>query len=43
MPLIDQFGILGAMKNTITLQRLVGIVLMAAGVFLLVKRGNAHS
>lgn len=39
MAVIDQFGLLGAPINTITLQRLVGLVLMAVGVFLAVRRG----
>lgn len=39
MAAIDQFGLLGAPINTITLQRLVGLVLMAVGVFLAVRRG----
>lgn len=39
MAVIDQFGLLGAPINTITLQRLVGLALMAVGVFLAVRRG----
>lgn len=41
MALIDHFGLMGAIKNTITLQRLAGISLMAVGAFLAVKRGGA--
>ena len=39
MAVIDQFGWLGAPIHTITLQRFTGLVLMAAGVFLAVRRG----
>jgi bacterial/archaeal transporter family-2 protein len=35
---IDQLGILGVAQRSITLSRMVGIVLLAAGVFLVVRR-----
>jgi transporter family-2 protein len=38
MALIDHFRLLGAIHNPITFQRLFGIVLMAIGVFLAVRR-----
>lgn len=38
MMLIDQFGLMGAQQTSITLQRVIGIVLMAAGVFLVVRK-----
>lgn len=38
MALIDHFKLLGAIHNPITLQRLLGIILMAVGVFLAVRR-----
>jgi bacterial/archaeal transporter family-2 protein len=39
MAAIDQFGLLGAPTHAITLQRSIGFVLMAVGVFLAVRRG----
>jgi len=39
MAFIDQFGLLGAPTHVITIQRLVGLVLMSVGVFLAVRRG----
>ena len=39
MAAIDQFGLLGAPTHAITPQRSVGLVLMAVGVFLAVRRG----
>ena len=39
MAAIDQFGLLGAPTQTITFQRLIGLVLMSVGVFLAVRRG----
>ena len=39
MAAIDQFGLLGAPMRAITLQRSIGLVLMAVGVFLAVRRG----
>lgn len=39
MAVIDQFGLLGAPTQAVTAQRLLGLVLMAAGVFLAVRRG----
>ncbi len=38
MMLIDQFGLMGAQQTTITLQRIVGILFMAVGVFLVVRK-----
>jgi transporter family-2 protein len=35
---IDQLGILGVAQRSITVSRVVGIVLLAAGVFLVVRR-----
>jgi hypothetical protein len=32
---------MGAIKNTITMQRFIGITFMAIGAFLAVKRGGA--
>jgi transporter family-2 protein len=39
MAAIDQFGLLGAPTQAITLQRSIGFVLMSVGVFLAVRRG----
>lgn len=39
MAAIDQFGLLGAPLHAITLQRAIGLILMAVGVFLAVRRG----
>ncbi|MFC3533049.1 DMT family transporter [Vogesella facilis] len=39
MAAIDQFGLLGAPTHAITPQRAIGLVLMAVGVFLAVRRG----
>jgi transporter family-2 protein len=39
MAIIDQFGLLGAIKHAITLPRLTGLILMSVGVFLAVRRG----
>ncbi|MFC3625282.1 DMT family transporter [Vogesella amnigena] len=39
MATIDQFGLLGAPIHAITPQRAIGLILMAAGVFLAVRRG----
>jgi transporter family-2 protein len=39
MAVIDQFGFLGAPVHALTPQRLAGLVLMMAGVFLAVRRG----
>ncbi|WP_228730475.1 DMT family transporter [Shewanella yunxiaonensis] len=39
MATIDQFGLLGAPMHTITLQRVLGLILMSIGVFLAVRRG----
>ena len=39
MAAIDQFGLLGAAVHTVTPQRLVGLLMMAVGVFLAVRRG----
>ena len=41
MSLIDHFGALGAPQFAMRLQRFAGLVLMAAGVFLVVNRGTA--
>lgn len=38
MTVIDHFGLLGAPQTSIDLPRLLGVVLMIAGVFLVVKR-----
>jgi len=38
MAAIDQFGLLGAPTQAITLQRSVGLILMSVGVFLAVRR-----
>jgi transporter family-2 protein len=38
MMAIDQFGLLGAPQTSITLQRLAGLVCMAVGVFLVVRK-----
>ncbi len=38
MAAIDQFGLLGAQIQTITLQRAIGLILMSIGVFLAVRR-----
>lgn len=39
MAAIDQFGLLGAPVQAITLQRSIGLILMAVGVVLAVRRG----
>ena len=39
MAAIDQFGLLGAPVRAITLQRLIGLILMSVGVLLAVRRG----
>jgi bacterial/archaeal transporter family-2 protein len=39
MAAIDQFGLMGASTNPVTLQRSVGLILMSVGVFLAVRRG----
>ena len=38
MAAIDQFGLLGAPMQAVTLQRLAGLVLMSVGAFLAVRR-----
>ncbi|MDA8100746.1 MAG: DMT family transporter [Nitrospiraceae bacterium] len=38
MMAIDQFGLMGAPQTSITLHRLAGLVLMAVGVFLVVRK-----
>ncbi len=38
MMLIDQFGLMGSPQVSISLQRIVGIVFMAIGVFLVVRK-----
>lgn len=38
MAVIDQFGLLGAPMHAVTLQRSSGLILMAVGVFLAVRR-----
>ncbi len=39
MAAIDQFGLLGAPMRAITLQGLIGLILMSVGVLLAVRRG----
>ena len=39
MAAIDQFGLLGAPTHSLNIQRSIGLILMAAGVFLAVRRG----
>ena len=38
MATIDQFGLLGAPQTTLTLRRLMGLLFMAIGVFLVVRK-----
>ena len=38
MMTIDQFGLMGAPQTTITLQRVIGLVFMGIGVFLVVRK-----
>ncbi|MBL4573481.1 MAG: DMT family transporter [Gammaproteobacteria bacterium] len=38
MATIDQFGLLGAPQTTLTLPRLIGLLFMAIGVFLMVRK-----
>lgn len=38
MAIIDHYSLLGAPQNSISIQRLIGILLMAAGVFMAVRR-----
>jgi len=40
MATIDQLGLLGAPTHVITFQRSIGLILMAIGVFLSVRRGQ---
>ena len=35
---IDQFGLMGSPQTTISVQRIIGLVLMAVGVFLVVRK-----
>jgi transporter family-2 protein len=38
MMTIDQFGLMGAPQTSITMQRLFGLIFMAVGVFLVVRK-----
>lgn len=38
MAIIDHYSLLGAPQNTISIQRLIGLVFMVAGVFMAVRR-----
>ena len=38
MAVIDHYSLLGASQNTISIQRFIGLILMAAGVFMVVRR-----
>ena len=38
MAIIDHYSLLGAPQNSISIQRLIGLVFMATGVFLVVRR-----
>lgn len=38
MSVIDHFGLMGSLLYPISMQRIIGLVLMSAGVFLVVKR-----
>lgn len=38
MIIIDHYGLLGAQQNSITIQRIGGLIFMALGVFLVVRR-----
>lgn len=38
MATIDQFGLMGAPQTSLTIPRLIGLALMAAGVFLVVRK-----
>lgn len=38
MAIIDHFGLLGALHHPISIQRLAGLFIMAAGIFLAVRR-----
>lgn len=42
MSAIDHFGLFGAGKFALTPQRIVGLALMAAGVFMVVARPNVQ-
>ena len=42
MTAIDHFALFGATEHAITLRRLLGLILMAAGVFLVVNRVPSH-
>jgi transporter family-2 protein len=35
---IDQFGLMGSPQTTISVQRIIGLALMAVGVFLVVRK-----
>jgi len=43
MSVIDHYGLIGALKYPLNLQRLAGLVLMTAGVFLVVSRAPEGS
>jgi transporter family-2 protein len=38
MSVIDHYGLMGALNYPVTLQRITGLICMAVGVFLVVKR-----
>jgi uncharacterized membrane protein YdcZ (DUF606 family) len=38
MSIIDHYSLLGAPQNEISLQRFIGLTLMVAGVFMVVRR-----
>ncbi|MCY4358894.1 MAG: DMT family transporter [Gammaproteobacteria bacterium] len=38
MMMIDQFGLMGAPQTSINLQRLIGVIIMAVGVLLVVRK-----
>ena len=40
MSLIDHYGLVGALQNSLSSQRVIGLILMAAGVFMVVGRST---
>ena len=41
MSFIDHFGFIGALQNSLSLQRLIGLILMAVGVFMVAGRATS--
>jgi len=41
MSLIDHFGLIGVQQHTLSIQRITGLTLMAAGVFMVLNKSPA--